>query len=76
MMIRFEPIVSSWWWAGSPVLTGTGTVSILVEDVNDHSPEFLMSDYRAQVMENASVGNQVTRVSAIDKDAGVNALLK
>lgn len=51
-------------------------MSILVEDVNDHSPEFLMSDYRAQVMENAPVGTQVTRVSAIDKDAGINALLK
>lgn len=61
---------------GVPILTGTGTVMIFVEDVNDHSPEFSQSQYRSEVIENGPVGLFVTKVSAFDNDAGENAIIR
>ncbi len=62
--------------AGAPVLTGTGTVIVFVEDVNDHTPEFSQSRYRTDVIENGPVGVPVIKVSAFDNDAGDNALVR
>lgn len=61
---------------GNPVLTGTGTVVVLVEDVNDHTPEFSQSHYRVDIVENGPIGLPVIKVSAFDNDAGVNALVR
>jgi hypothetical protein len=61
---------------GVPVLTGTGTVLIFVEDINDHSPEFSQSQYRSDVVENGPIGLSVTKVSAFDNDSGENALIR
>ena len=58
------------------MLTGTGTVMIVVEDINDHNPEFIQSRYRAEVAENSPVDIQVIKVTAIDNDADINALIR
>ena len=58
------------------MLTGTGTVRIVVEDINDHNPEFLQSRYRAEVAENSPVDTQVVKVSAFDNDNDDNALIR
>ena len=57
-------------------MTGTGTVVVVVQDVNDHSPEYTQSIYRADVLENAPIGTKVVQVSAVDGDSGVNALIR
>ncbi|XP_059476479.1 cadherin-related tumor suppressor [Neocloeon triangulifer] len=61
---------------GTPPLTGTGTVRVIVQDMNDHSPEFERQSYSAEVVENSAAGTQVLWPSATDKDAGLNALLR
>lgn len=61
---------------GSPPLTGSGTVKIVVQDVNDHSPEFERQAYRATIAENSPVGSWVITPVAIDKDIGLNAKIR
>lgn len=61
---------------GSPPLTGTGTVRIVVRDVNDHSPEFKRQTYKATVMENSPIGAWVLTVVATDKDEGPNSKIR
>ncbi|NXY89018.1 CADN protein, partial [Alcedo cyanopectus] len=56
-------------------LSGTGTATILVTDVNDHAPVFLQKIYTAFVSENASVNTEVAVVSAVDRDEGENAMV-
>ncbi|KAF4798042.1 hypothetical protein TURU_066602 [Turdus rufiventris] len=56
-------------------LTGTGTATILVTDVNDHAPVFLQRIYTAFVSENASINTEVVVVSAVDRDEGENAMV-
>lgn len=62
--------------AGSPPLTGSGIVKIVVLDVNDHNPEFARQDYKAAVMENMPAGTWVTKPRATDKDEGLNAKIR
>ncbi|XP_060531934.1 cadherin-related tumor suppressor [Cylas formicarius] len=57
---------------GSPPLTGSGVLRIIVQDVNDHSPEFKRQEYVASVTENSPVGTSVLTPAAIDKDIGPN----
>ncbi|XP_015711387.1 neural-cadherin-like [Coturnix japonica] len=56
-------------------LTGTGTATILVTDVNDHAPVFLQRIYTAFVSENASISTEVAVLSAMDRDEGENAMV-
>lgn len=62
--------------AGSPPLTGSGIVRIVVLDVNDHSPEFARQEYKATVVENMPAGTWVTKPHATDKDEGLNAKIR
>ena len=48
----------------------TANVEILVEDVNDNTPAFQGSPYRANVAENVRIGHEVGRVQATDADSG------
>ncbi|EPQ16981.1 Protocadherin beta-15 [Myotis brandtii] len=57
---------------GSPPLSGTAQVHILVLDVNDNAPEFAQRLYHVQVPENSPVGSLVVKVSARDLDTGTN----
>lgn len=43
-----------------------------MEDVNDNAPEFVNLPYYAAVQVEAEPGSAIFRVSAIDKDYGLN----
>lgn len=61
---------------GTPPLTGTGTVRIVVQDMNDHSPEFERQSYAASIFENSPIGSFVVQPSAKDLDDGLNAKIR
>ncbi|XP_068723315.1 protocadherin-1-like [Montipora capricornis] len=50
------------------------TVSITIADTNDNLPTFLDTPYTGDVLENASLGMTVMRVTATDNDEGDNAV--
>lgn len=60
---------------GSPPLTGTGTINVVVQDFNDNAPMFDMRSYTAAVQENSEIGTSVIKIMALDADAGVNGLV-
>lgn len=47
-------------------------VEVSVNDVNDHAPEFIRSTFEFSLMENATDGEIFGRVTAVDRDTGVN----
>ncbi|XP_076712072.1 protocadherin beta-6 [Callospermophilus lateralis] len=55
---------------GSPPLSGTSEIQILVLDINDNVPEFAQELYEAHISENKHPGSLVITVSARDLDAG------
>lgn len=57
-------------------MTGSGTVRVVVQDVNDHSPEFERQVYRATITENSPINSWVLTPVATDKDAGLNAKIR
>ena len=61
--------------SGSPIMTGTGTVSVNIEDFNDNKPLFTQSLYSGNVDEN-SFGNVVVTLDATDSDLNKNAELR
>ncbi|CAG9785684.1 unnamed protein product [Diatraea saccharalis] len=61
---------------GSPPLTGSGTVKIIVQDVNDNSPEFERQSYKASIKENLPPGTYILHPKASDKDLGNNAKIR
>ncbi|XP_069388113.1 protocadherin alpha-7-like isoform X18 [Paralichthys olivaceus] len=61
--------------AGEPSLSSDKTISIVVSDVNDNSPEFSQSPYTFYITENNSPGASILSVTARDDDEGSNALI-
>ncbi|XP_055782682.1 protocadherin alpha-7-like isoform X31 [Salvelinus fontinalis] len=61
--------------SGQPSLSSVKTVSVVVSDVNDNSPEFSLSPYNFYVSENNDPGASVFSVSASDHDINENALI-
>ncbi|XP_076448228.1 protocadherin Fat 4-like [Babylonia areolata] len=61
---------------GRPALTGTATITVIVDDVNDNAP-VITAPVRPwePVFEDASVNTVVTAIIATDADAGENARL-
>ncbi|KFP03887.1 Cadherin-23, partial [Calypte anna] len=53
---------------GTPALSGTATVTILIEDVNDCRPEFINPIQTVSIPESAPPGTVVAEVTAIDRD--------
>lgn len=60
--------------SGTPSLTGTTTVTLSIEDVNDNSPTFIQSSYFLEVLENRPSGTIVGQLSARDLDSGTNGM--
>uniref|UniRef100_A0ACB8FEA5 Uncharacterized protein n=1 Tax=Sphaerodactylus townsendi TaxID=933632 RepID=A0ACB8FEA5_9SAUR len=56
-------------------LTGTGTATILVTDINDHAPAFTQKIYTAFVSEDASLNSEIIELSAVDRDEGENSMV-
>ncbi|NXU10381.1 PCD23 protein, partial [Pardalotus punctatus] len=61
---------------GSPALSATQVLTIIVLDVNDETPIFLKQLYETAVHENQDPGEFVIKVEAVDRDAGLNSLLQ
>jgi len=59
-----------------PSLSGTGFVRVIVQDVNDHSPQFLQQNYVEYIDENSPIGYSITQLSATDSDIGLNSKIK
>ncbi|KFO60671.1 Protocadherin-23, partial [Corvus brachyrhynchos] len=61
---------------GSPALSATQVLTIIVLDVNDETPVFLKQLYKTAVHENQDPGEFVIKVEAVDRDAGLNSMLQ
>ncbi|XP_041800384.1 protocadherin alpha-8-like [Chelmon rostratus] len=61
--------------AGQPPLSSEKTISVVVSDVNDNSPEFSMSPYTFYITEANEPGASVFSVKAFDHDENNNALI-
>ncbi|XP_030622152.1 protocadherin alpha-8-like [Chanos chanos] len=59
--------------AGKPPLTSFKTITVVVSDVNDNSPQFSLSPYMFYVAENNAPGASLFSVSASDCDLNENA---
>ncbi|XP_069812863.1 protocadherin gamma-B2-like [Dendropsophus ebraccatus] len=60
---------------GKPPKTGTATIQITVQDVNDNFPTFAQDTYHISLPENVPVGYLVVHLNATDKDEGPNGLV-
>lgn len=58
--------------SGSPSLTGTATVTVIVDDVNDNYP-IIVGTYALTIAESVAVGTVVTTINTTDADKGDNA---
>ncbi|NXU56641.1 CAD23 protein, partial [Turnix velox] len=53
---------------GTPALSGTATVTLFIDDVNDCRPEFINPIQTVSVPESAPPGTVVAKMTAIDRD--------
>lgn len=60
---------------GRPTLSATASVMVTLTDVNDNDPIFTTQRYEANVLENATLGTNVSTVIATDKDEGPNGIV-
>ncbi|XP_041440825.1 protocadherin gamma subfamily A, 3 L homeolog isoform X5 [Xenopus laevis] len=60
---------------GNPSKTGTATLNIVIQDVNDNSPVFSQDVYQVTLEENAPKDFVVLQLNAIDIDDGSNAMI-
>lgn len=60
---------------GTPPLTSSVDVTVMVNDVNDNPPSFSKPLYNCTVAENLAAGVAVCYVTASDPDAGLNGQL-
>ncbi|KAF4105172.1 hypothetical protein G5714_014503 [Onychostoma macrolepis] len=61
--------------SGEPSMSSLKTITVLISDVNDNSPEFSFSPYSFYVMENNVPGKFLFSISATDKDSNENAIV-
>ncbi|KAK3585845.1 hypothetical protein CHS0354_038372 [Potamilus streckersoni] len=59
---------------GSPHLTGTATVTVIVNDENDNDP-VIMGNYHASVREDSAISTEIFTINATDLDAFANGHL-
>lgn len=53
---------------GTPALSGTATISLFIDDVNDCRPEFINPIQTVSIPESAAPGTVVAEMTAIDRD--------
>ena len=58
--------------AGFPRLSGTGTLSVLLQDENDNAPIFEQDKYTFKIKENNDPGAILATLRATDADVGEN----
>lgn len=63
-------------FAGSPSLSSSVTVVIVVDDVNDMVPSFSSMSYHTSISEGVATGSDVLLVNASDGDAGPNGAIR
>lgn len=61
---------------GVPPLSDTTDVEISVTDVNDNAPAFDSIQYQGSVREDVLIGTSVVKVTASDKDDGLNGRVR
>uniref|UniRef100_A0A4W4G6F7 FAT atypical cadherin 4 n=1 Tax=Electrophorus electricus TaxID=8005 RepID=A0A4W4G6F7_ELEEL len=61
--------------SGSPSLSGSATVTVLVDDMNDMVPVFFFSSYHTAIAEDAPTGSDVLLVNASDADVEQNGVV-
>ncbi|KAK5868871.1 hypothetical protein PBY51_009848 [Eleginops maclovinus] len=61
---------------GSPRMATTGNITVHVEDVNDHDPEFSQSTFSLTVREDIPRGTSLLQVQALDRDIGANGQVR
>lgn len=61
---------------GVPPLFSSLNLTVLIEDVNDHNPEFIQSSYSLSVYEDVPRGTSLLRVNASDQDIGSNGQVR
>lgn len=59
-------------FVGFPPLTGTLTVHVIVDDVNDNYPEFSEEVYNTIVSEDSPIGTVFAMITASDADEGMS----
>ncbi|XP_028321452.1 protocadherin Fat 4 isoform X2 [Gouania willdenowi] len=62
--------------SGLPSLTGTLTLHIVVDDVNDNHPEFPEEAYNTIVSEDSAIGTVFAMITASDPDEGVSGEIR
>ncbi|XP_069052229.1 protocadherin alpha-C2-like isoform X23 [Lepisosteus oculatus] len=60
---------------GNPSLSSFKTITVMISDVNDNSPEFSQNPYALYLVENNVPGASIFSVSASDADQNENALI-
>ena len=55
---------------GSPIRTAQAIARVVIEDLNDNSPIFQNTPYKASISESSLAGTSVITVAATDKDSG------
>ncbi|KAL3880626.1 hypothetical protein ACJMK2_032850 [Sinanodonta woodiana] len=60
---------------GSPSLTSSATIIVIVNDTNDNAPEFILPYYKFEIEENQPVDTFVGEVSAFDRDLSLNGVV-
>ncbi|XP_055033441.2 protocadherin Fat 4 [Misgurnus anguillicaudatus] len=61
--------------SGSPSLSGSGTVIVLVGDVNDNIPSFNSMSFYTTIPEDAPTGTDVLLLNSSDADVGLNGVI-
>ncbi|XP_055958239.1 protocadherin Fat 4 [Patella vulgata] len=59
---------------GTPAMTGTATVTVLLDDINDNTP-IITGTYDTNVAEDKAIGTLMFTVAATDADSGNNGRL-
>ncbi|ESO93788.1 hypothetical protein LOTGIDRAFT_105163 [Lottia gigantea] len=61
---------------GTPQFSATLDLVIQIEDANDNAPKFDDQSYTKTVAENISIGTSLLKVSATDRDEGLNGVVR